>query len=280
MKFGINQKLKFDSKFGSYSIVTERENYDSQITATDFETELLIKHFGKKNILIGNVASDRDMAKKKFKKFPNGEDLFLNLVFPKREKTELRLYLSTRAGFKPLTNSVWFIFIRAGDIWIGSMGEAQWRAENSLLVYDDDEQKYQDSIEEFDEVKRIKLKERDVYARDRRLALKRLEKADYKCEFNSGHKLFISRHTNRPYLEAHHLLPMALQETTKTKLDTLSNIFCLCPNCHRAIHHSESSFAREIIDTLVDYRPKVLEILDVRNVDIHRFYALEEIASN
>lgn len=280
MKFGVSQKFKFKSELGTYSIVTEREYYDSQITATDYETDLLIQHFGLENIHVGNVASNKITANKRFKKFPTGEDVFLNLVFPKPEKSELRLYLSSKAGFKPTPLSVWFIYLFEENIWIGSMEETQWRNENSLLLYDEDEHKYQDSIEELDEIKSTKLKARDVFTRDSKLALQRLIKTDFKCEFDRKHDLFISRHTKRPYLEAHHLLPMALQKTTTKKIDTLDNIFCLCPNCHRAIHHSESPLAREIIDTLVENRPSVLNILNINNSDIHGYYALEEIVSN
>jgi len=277
MKFGASQKIKFKSDLGSYSIVTARESYDSQITVTDHETELLIKHFGRKNILVGNVRSDRVSARKEFKKYPTGESIFLNLVFPKPEKTELRLYISKKSKFRPNANEVWFIFIRDGDIWIGAMTEAQWRTENSLLLFDEDEQKYQDSIEELDEIKRTTLKARDIFSRDRKLALKRLEKENFKCEVNESHKLFVSKHTARPYLEAHHLLPMALQNIYRKNLDVLDNIFCLCPDCHRAIHHAESNYAKNIINILINKRPSVLDILKVNHDDIHRYYALEDI---
>lgn len=280
MKFGISQKLKFKSDLGTYSIVTEREYFDSQITATDYETDLLIKHFGLDKIHIGNVASNIVAAKKKFRKFPTGEDIFLNLVFPKPEKSELRLYLSSRAGFKPDPMSVWFMYLNDNDIWIGSMDESQWRNENSLLIYDNDEQNYQDSIEELDEIKTTTIKKHDIFVRDSKLARQRLITADFKCEFDKKHNLFISRHSKLPYLEAHHLLPMALQNTsTPIKIDTFDNIFCLCPNCHRAIHHSESTFAREIIDTLVEIRPSVLNILNIKKDDIYGYYALEDIIS-
>jgi 5-methylcytosine-specific restriction enzyme A len=280
MKFGVSQKFKFGSEVGSYSIVTEREHYDSQITATDFETNLLIDYFGRENIWIGNVTSNKAAAQQKFKKYPSGETIYLNLVFPKPEKKELRLYLSAKAGFKPKANEVWFIYTKETEIWIGSMSEAQWRSENSLLLFDEDEQKYQDSIEELDDIKRTTLKERDVFSRDRKLALKRLEQESFKCEFDPTHKLFISKHTHRPYLEAHHLLPMALQNVYQKNLDVLDNIFCLCPNCHRAIHHSERTYAIEIIDTLIDKRPTVLKILKIESTDVHRYYSLEDIAAN
>jgi 5-methylcytosine-specific restriction enzyme A len=37
----------FDSIDGAYSLVTQREFYDSQITLTDAEAEMVINHFGK-----------------------------------------------------------------------------------------------------------------------------------------------------------------------------------------------------------------------------------------
>ena len=157
MKFGVSQKFKFNTELGTYSIVTEREYYDSQITATDYETDLLIQHFVLNNIHVGNVTSNKVAASKRFKKSPTGEDVFLNLVFPKPEKKELRLYLSSKAGFKLNPLSVWFIYLYENEIWIGSMDEAQWRSENSLLLYDEDENKYQDSIEELDVIKSAKL---------------------------------------------------------------------------------------------------------------------------
>lgn len=38
-----------------------------------------------------------------------------------------------------------------------------------------------------------------------------------------------------PYLEVHHVLPLS-----KGGPDTPQNCVALCPNCHRAMHYSES----------------------------------------
>jgi 5-methylcytosine-specific restriction enzyme A len=194
MQFGANQKLKFNAQSGSYSIVTKREHYDSQITATDSEANLLINFFGRENIHIGNVASDQLKASKLFKLYPDGNVISLNLVFPKPNKTELRLYLSSKAGFKPEPDSVWFMFEKDSAIWIGNMQETAWRDENIIIVYDETENTYQDSLAELDEIKINKLKARDIFARDRTLALKRIQIEQYACEYNSSHNLFNSRH--------------------------------------------------------------------------------------
>jgi 5-methylcytosine-specific restriction protein A len=277
MQFGANQKLKFDTDSGSYSIVTDREHYDSQITATDSEADLLINFFGLKNIHVGKVALDKAKALKKFKLHPSGKEIELNLVFPKAHKTELRLYLSTRAGFKPEPDSIWFMFVKDDDLWIGSMTEHEWRDENIIIVYDETEGAYQDSISELDEVKINKLKARDIFSRDRNLALERIKMSKYKCEYSSSHDIFISRHTNLPYLEAHHLVPMALQKITKKKLDIIENIFSLCPYCHRAIHHADKNLTIDIIDSLSNKRPQLLDALSINTNDIYGFYAVEKI---
>ena len=277
MRFGKSQERKFNSSTGAYSVVTKRENYDSQITATDEEANLLLSFFGKGNIQIGNVKANPQKARKAFKLYPNGETIYLNLVFPKPQKTELRLYLSQRSGFKPRGGDIWFIFEQNNELWIGFMNESNWRNENQILIYDQSEGDYQDSLQELDNIKINKLKSRDVFTRDRKIALQRMELSNYQCENNEKHDLFISRPTKKPYLEAHHLIPMSLQSATKIPLDTIDNIYCLCPYCHRAIHHAEKVVAKNIITTLVQKRPEVLNILNNNLNDIFNYYAVEDI---
>lgn len=277
MRFGKSQQIKFNSENGAYSVVTFRENHDSQITATDEEANLLLSFFGKENVQVGNVKSNPEKALQTFYLYPEGKAIHLNLVFPKPEKTELRLYISARAGFKPDGDDIWFIFEQDNKLWIGAMNEPLWRSQNQILVYDESEGDYQDSLLELDEIKLNKLKTRDVYARDRKKAIKRMELAGYQCEHDNSHNLFFSRSTKNPYLEAHHLIPMSLQKNTETPLDTLDNIFCLCPHCHRAIHLAEKTTTKTIIDSLVDKRPDVLSILNNNINDIYNYYSVESI---
>jgi len=75
----------------------------------------------------------------------------------------------------------------------------------------------------------------------------------------------------------HHLIPMSMQKTLSKSLDTLHNIYCLCPHCHRAIHHAKKNTVKEIITVLVSKRPEVLEVLDVGLNDIYNYYAVEDI---
>jgi len=226
---------------------------------------------------IGNVNSNKVKSNKKFHLYPNGEEIFLNLVYPKPEKPELRLYISEKAGFKPEAESIWFLFIRDKKIWIGSMDEEKWRKESSSLIIDEYDSFYQSSLLNESIIKTTTLKAKDIYTRSRDLAINRMKIENYQCEYDPKHNLFISRGTKLPYLEAHHLVPISLQRSLETNLDRLDNIYCLCPFCHRAIHHAEAECTKQIIDRLINKRYSILEHLNYRQSDLYQIYAVEEI---
>ena len=276
MRFGTIQKKNFGTKTGAYSVVTERENFDSQITLTDYEAEMVVSHFGRANIHIGNVKSNKALSAKQFLLFPDKRIISLNLVFPKAGKTELRLYISSRAGYMPKSGDIWFMFVKDGFIWIGAMPEPVWRFGSSVLKIDETDELYQNSVNDTDKVRILKLKERDIFARDRNVAVKRMNLADFKCEVDPAHRLFVSRFSHKPYLEAHHLVPIGLQGEFKRSLDTIHNVFCLCPFCHRAVHHSEVKQARNILETLATKRP-VLDAFSLTVPDLLNLYAVEAI---
>lgn len=277
MKFGSVQYRKFGAAIGAYSIVTPRENQDSQITLTDYEAELIISYFGRPNLQVGNVTSNPTLASKPFYLYPRGEQINLNVVFPKPNRTELRLYISKGAGYKPEGGSVWFVFVKDRALWIGAMPEKNWRSESSELKKDDFDSIYQDLLDETDEVRITRLRARDTYSRDRKVALARMEAVDFRCEYNPEHKLFISRFSRNRYLEAHHLVPMGMQNVFSRSLDVVENICCLCPWCHRAIHHADELTARNILGTLAEKRQEILTEFSLSTIELYSLYAIEEI---
>lgn len=276
MKFSKAQERRFGTSEGAYSIVTDREYFDSQITLTDFEADLVVSHFRTENIHTGRVGTNPELASKPIRRYPDGERIYLNIVYPKPHKTELRLYISSRAGFKPDAGDVWFLYKKEGQLWIGAMSEIDWRGESATLKEDETDFLYQEALAETDSIRIAKLKERDIYIRDRNIALRRMELAGYKCEYNPDHGLFISRFTKKPYLEAHHIIPISLQQEFGNPLDTTRNIVCLCPHCHRAVHHAEESHARKILSTLTSNRD-VLQDFEIELDDLYSLYAIEEI---
>lgn len=57
-----------------------------------------------------------------------------------------------------------------------------------------------------------------------------------KCERCGKTKTF-HKANGRQYFEAHHLVPMAMQASFAVNLDVPANVVCLCPECHRLMHH-------------------------------------------
>jgi len=265
MEFKDFHKVFFNSNNGAFSRVTEREFYDSQITLTDIEAEIVNKHFGAHNINIGNVTSNREKSSKVFLLYPSFEPIILNLVYPKPNKTELRLYLSSQRGFKPAANDIWFLYEdKDNELIIGSLPEPIW---NNLGQSDNFDDVYQNEIELTLTSKEIlntpkegkiitrTVGSRQIYQRDPRLAALRFLETGYTCEINPLHNTFLAQRTNLPYMEAHHFIPMMFQGIFSTPLDNFDNIVSLCPNCHRAIHHAIIDQKFELISNLYDKRP-------------------------
>jgi 5-methylcytosine-specific restriction protein A len=269
MDFKPFHKYFFGAKTGAFSKVTDREDYDSQITLTDIEAEIVISHFGHANINIGGVKSDQRKSAKKFLLYPDFIPIELNLIFPKPHKTELRLYIAKSRGFRPLAGQVWFIYVNEFDhIVIGALPENLW---GNIGQEDADDDFYQTEIEKVEIIEPVikvsplgkiikgTLREREVFIRDPRLAILRFRESGYKCEIDSSHDTFIAEATQKQYVEAHHFIPIKFQTLFKKPLDNLENIVSLCPNCHRGIHHGIIDYKRELIAHLYEKRPQMHE---------------------
>jgi len=77
------------------------------------------------------------------------------------------------------------------------------------------------------------------YKRNFEKAKKSILLAKYKCDLNERHESFIMKN-GKPYMEAHHLIPLSAQDYFDFSLDVDANIVCLCPNCHRKLHYGEN----------------------------------------
>ncbi|MED0674545.1 DUF3578 domain-containing protein [Aneurinibacillus thermoaerophilus] len=104
---------------------------------------------------------------------------------------------------------------------------------------------------------------RSHWPRDATLSAKALLLANYKCAYDSDHTSFISKATRRPFMEAHHLVPMKLQGEFTYKLDKIANIISLCPTCHRMIHHGTDEDKEQILRKLFYERREKLESLGI-----------------
>lgn len=81
-----------------------------------------------------------------------------------------------------------------------------------------------------------------------------ITRAYYCCEFNREHETFVSNRTNKQYMEAHHLIPVANQENVWNRyhknIDCVENLVSLCPNCHKAFHYGTKEVKSRMIETL------------------------------
>lgn len=70
-----------------------------------------------------------------------------------------------------------------------------------------------------------------VFKRNPDVVVEVLLRADGICEECKKSAPFLRKSDNTPYLEVHHLIPLA-----KGGDDTVENAVALCPNCHRKMH--------------------------------------------
>lgn len=111
--------------------------------------------------------------------------------------------------------------------------------------------------------------EKKVWKRSGILRRQVIEMAEYKCEINPVHKSFVAEFNNMPYMEAHHAIPMELQDEFDNSLDVYANIICLCPLCHRQIHYGLKDERKEMISYIYTLREDRLKNcgLDVNKDD-------------
>ena len=113
--------------------------------------------------------------------------------------------------------------------------------------------------DEYEEAPLSEKEKREVFLfkRNRHLVKQALEKSQYKCDIDRTHKTFITKN-NKPYMEAHHLIPLSSQELFNTSgLDSVANIVCICPNCHRNLHYGKDIIP--MLEKIYNERKQALE---------------------
>jgi len=121
------------------------------------------------------------------------------------------------------------------------------------------------------------------YQRNPDVAAEAVRLADFKCEIDARHQTFISDVKDKPYVEAHHLIPFGNQGSYPFSLDVTANIIALCPNCHRRLHHGKAADKTSDIKSLLSTRKlrleeKELKISENDLLKLYRGDLLEEDA--
>ncbi|NKC60592.1 hypothetical protein HED34_11540 [Vagococcus fluvialis] len=97
------------------------------------------------------------------------------------------------------------------------------------------------------------------------------EISKWKCEIDPEHETFTNLSNNKPYMEAHHLIPMSKQDDFVKSIDFAENIICLCPNCHRKIHYAIPEIKGQMIFELFEKRKEKYPLYGI-GIDLGKLY--------
>lgn len=108
------------------------------------------------------------------------------------------------------------------------------------------------------------------YVTNVRIAKTALELAEYKCKKDNSHLTFTNK-SGKPFMELHHLVPMAAQDDFENNLDCIENLVSLCPTCHSAIHYGNDDVRYEMVKEL--YEQKCVELKKANiNIDLNELF--------
>lgn len=93
-----------------------------------------------------------------------------------------------------------------------------------------------------------------TYTRNLLESLAAKQRSNYTCEMSDTHFTFLTEHHKKPYVESHHVIPMAAQDYFEYTIDFAHNIAVLCPTCHRKIHYAEPREKQEMLRYLFEKR--------------------------
>lgn len=163
--------------------------------------------------------------------------------------------------------------------------EAQFTSELKDALYDEEDLEYDNAINSEGEILSIEdVPQAPIEAelvngvrkqkRDARIGRYTIKCARYKCEVEETHRTFISRGSDKPYLESHHLVPIRAQNNFVHSLDVPANIIALCSTCHNEIHYGKDT--KQLIRRLHNERRERLEKagIKVETDELLRLYNL------
>jgi 5-methylcytosine-specific restriction protein A len=112
------------------------------------------------------------------------------------------------------------------------------------------------------------------YKRDPAVAAFAIHTAGHRCELEKDHGTFTSRRTKHPFVEAHHLVPMQLQNNFEVSLDVPENIVALCPGCHRKLHHGRFGDYKKSLQKLFLTRESQLAVrgITMNSIALNNIY--------
>jgi predicted HNH restriction endonuclease len=70
---------------------------------------------------------------------------------------------------------------------------------------------------------------------------------DYECAVGGAGCVTFTARDGKPYVEIHHIIPMAHQSESEVNLDRVTNMVPLCPRCHTCLHRGGAEDAETVL---------------------------------
>lgn len=187
-------------------------------------------------------------------------------------------------GFNKYTNNFYTATLRSYRIFLEGMAQESLNlaidAESDQLSEDKDSGNMQLKIAEsaIEKPSKILMKGVKVYNRNPNESLAAKQRSNWRCEIDKSHKTFINVTNNKPYVEAHHLVPMEFQDDFEKSLDIAINIVPLCPNCHSKIHKATDAEKKDLVVKLFEERKENLSEfgIDLELKKLLSYYRIQE----
>lgn len=193
-----------------------------------------------------------------------------NPLYEGRYKGALILYGETIQVFEPIELSE----IQSIDPKITEFSRTKWFVDinkiNDILLLLEEKRKlynktYEEKVDaaEVDDLQiqdkpkdKIEIKKGNVthWPRDPKIGKRVIINSKYECFFDKDHKYFVSKLTRNNYVESHHIIPIGNQDQFDKSIDVEANIACLCPVCHRILHHAKMADKLPMLQQLYNDR--------------------------
>lgn len=118
------------------------------------------------------------------------------------------------------------------------------------------------------EVQELNLDTYERISRNNSLREEVLKKSNYTCELCKKTNTFQDKES-KWYFEAHHVIPYnpTNQKLFNVTLDHLSNLVCLCPECHRKVHFSELTEQIKSLEALLNRKPLLKKYYRIKDAN-------------
>jgi 5-methylcytosine-specific restriction enzyme A len=283
-KFGSDLLNIFECSVGAYSIITPDEYKKMQLTFVGPEQEIAESMIADIAQRVGNkkeVAAAVGESQVTLKRWPDGEVIQMTISYKKKngaKSNELRMYLNK--SFRPSPDNNWCIFVRDEELWIGQFRDDAFDIKLPKVKNDAEVRKNLEPENDDYQARANGGPPESVqsvltrWKRNPKLAARALKMADYKCELDPESISFISKNTKKPFMEAHHLVPMGLQgEFSKINLDDVRNICSLNPTNHRKLHYAKFAVIEDNLKRLADLKSDFLDeagVTEAQLIDMYR----------